>query len=161
MDDTTFKALRVTEDESGNFHRTITTRNVADLPEGEILVRVHYAALNYKDALSATGNKGVTRQYPHTPGVDGAGTVEESKHPDFHQGDMVIVTGYDLGMNTDGAFAEYIRVPAGWVVPLPNGLNLKDSMIIGTGGVTAGIGLHKMEMMGQKPNIKLSSIISR
>jgi len=152
MEDTSFKALRITEDESGNFHRNITTRNVADLPEGEILVRVHYAALNYKDALSATGNKGVTRQYPHTPGVDGAGVVEESKHQDFHQGDKVIVTGYDLGMNTDGAFAEYIRVPAGWVVPLPNGLNLKDSMIIGTGGVTAGIGLHKMEMMGQKPD---------
>ena len=152
MDDKTFNALWVTEDESGNFHRNITTRNVADLPEGDVLVRVHYAALNYKDALSATGNKGVTRQYPHTPGVDGAGVVEESKHSDFHQGDEVIVTGYDLGMNTDGAFAEYIRVPAEWVVPLPNGLNLKDSMIIGTGGVTAGIGLHKMEMMGQKPD---------
>ena len=152
MDDNTFNALWVTEDESGNFQRIITTRNVADLPEGDVLVRIHYAALNYKDALSATGNKGVTRQYPHTPGVDGAGVIEESKHPDFHQGDKVIVTGYDLGMNTDGAFAEYIRVPAGWVVPLPNGLNLKESMIIGTGGVTAGIGLHKMEMMGQKPD---------
>ncbi len=151
MNETSFKALRITEDESGNFHRTITTRNVAELPEGDLLVRVHYAALNYKDALSATGNKGVTRQYPHTPGIDGAGIVEESQHPDFHQGDQVIVTSYDLGMNTDGAFSEYISVPAGWAVPLPDGLDLKDSMIIGTGGVTAGIGLHKMEMMGQKP----------
>jgi len=152
MDDKTFNALRVTEDDSGNFYRTITTRNIADLPEGDVLVRVNYAALNYKDALSATGNKGVTKQYPHTPGVDGAGIVEESKHPDFYQGDKVIVTGYDLGMNTDGAFAEYIRVPARWVVPLPNGLSLKESMIIGTGGITVGIGLHKMEMMGQKPD---------
>ena len=151
MDDTTFRALRVEENEKGKFVRSIVERKVEDLPEGDVLVKIHYAALNYKDALSATGNKGVTKKYPHTPGIDGAGTVVESKTPPLKAGDKVLVTSYDLGMNTDGAMAEYIRVPAGWVVPLPAGLSLKESMIIGTAGLTAGIGLYKMERMGQHP----------
>lgn len=151
MSTETFKAFRVQEDESGKFTRSIVDKKLEDLPEGEVLINIHYAALNFKDALSSTGNKGVTRNYPHTPGIDGAGIVVESKTPNFKVGDEVLVTSYDLGMNTDGAFAEYIRVPAGWVVPLPKGLSLKESMIIGTAGLTAGIGLHKMEMMGQQP----------
>jgi putative YhdH/YhfP family quinone oxidoreductase len=151
MSNETFKALRITEDESGKFTRNIIERNIDDLPEGEVLIKVHFAALNFKDALSSIGNKGVTRNYPHTPGIDGAGTVIESKNAEFREGAEVIVTSYDLGMNTDGAFGEYIRVPAEWVVPLPAGLNLKESMIIGTAGLTAGIGLYKMEMMGQNP----------
>lgn len=151
MNGKTFRALRVEEDETGKFVRSIVERKMEDLPEGEVLVKIHYAALNYKDALSAIGNRGVTRSYPHTPGIDGAGTVVESKTPDFKVGDKVLVTSYDLGMNTDGAMAEYIRVPAGWVVPLPTDLTLKESMILGTAGLTAGIGLHKMEMIGQEP----------
>jgi len=147
----TFKAFRVTEEDSGKFVRNIIERKIEDLPEGEVLVKVHYAALNYKDALSFSGNKGVTRKYPHTPGIDGAGTVVESKSSQFKLKDKVLITSYDFGMNTDGAFAEYIRVPAAWVVPLPNGINLKESMIIGTAGLTAGIGLYKMELMGQSP----------
>ncbi len=147
----TFKALRVNEDKSGKFTRNIIERKFVDLPDNDVLIKVHYTALNYKDALSAVGNKGVTRNYPHTPGIDAAGTVVESKTPQFKVGDKVIVTSYDLGMNTDGAFAEYIRVPQAWVVPLPNGLNLKECMIIGTAGLTAGIGLYKLEMMGQNP----------
>jgi len=148
----TFRALRITEDESGKFHRNIIDRNIDDLPDGEVLIKIHYAALNFKDALSSTGNKGVTRNYPHTPGIDGAGVVEESKNDDFKKGDEVLVTSYDLGMNTDGAFAEYIRVPSAWVVKLPSELSLKESMIIGTAGLTAGIGLYKLEMMGQNPD---------
>lgn len=151
MGSRTFRALRVKEDETGKFIRSIIERKFDDLPDGDVLIKVHYAALNYKDALSSTGNKGVTRIYPHTPGIDGAGTIVESKKSHFKVGEKVLVTSYDLGMNTDGAFAEYIRVPAGWVVPLPNPLNLKESMIIGTAGLTAGIGLYKMEMMGQNP----------
>lgn len=151
MDNPIFKAWRVTEDESGKFHRSITERNLRDLPEGEVTVKVHFAALNYKDALSFSGNKGVTRKYPHTPGIDGSGTVVESKSDLFKAGDEVIVTSYDLGMNTAGAFAEYIRVPAEWVIRLPNGMNLQESMVIGTAGLTAGIGLYKMEKMGQHP----------
>lgn len=151
MSNKTFKALRVTEDDTGKFVRNIVERKLDDLPDGDVLVKVHYAALNYKDALSSIGNKGVTRNYPHTPGIDGAGVVAESKTPVFKVGDKVLVTSYDLGMNTDGAFAEYIRVPAEWVIPLPKGLDLRDSMILGTAGLTAGIGLYKMEMMGQNP----------
>ena len=147
----TFRALRIKEDEAGKFTRNIIERRIEDLPEDNVLVNVRYAALNYKDALSSVGNKGVTRNYPHTPGIDGAGTVLESKTSQFKAGDKVLVTSYDLGMNTDGAFAEYIRVPEGWVVPLPEGLNLKECMIIGTAGLTAAIGLYKLEMMGQSP----------
>lgn len=147
-----FRALRITEDESGKFHRNIIERNIDDLPDGEVLIKIHYAALNFKDALSSTGNKGVTRNYPHTPGIDGAGIVVESKNDDFKEGDKVLVTSYDLGMNTDGAFAGYIRVPSAWVVRLPSGLSLKEAMIIGTAGLTAGIGLYKLEIMGQNPD---------
>jgi putative YhdH/YhfP family quinone oxidoreductase len=147
----TFRALRVKENETGKFSRNIIERKLDDLPDGDVLIKVRYAALNYKDALSSIGNKGVTRNYPHTPGIDAAGTVVECKTPQFKAGDKVLVTSYDLGMNTDGAFAEYIRVPEGWVVPLPNGLNLRECMIIGTAGLTAAIGLYKLEMMGQNP----------
>ncbi|MDH5382129.1 MAG: alcohol dehydrogenase catalytic domain-containing protein, partial [Cyclobacteriaceae bacterium] len=115
--DNTFKALRVYEDSSGRFTRKIEERKIGDLPEGDVLIKVHYAALNYKDALSATGNKGVTRNYPHTPGIDAAGVVADSKNDSFKIGDQVIVTSFDFGMNTDGGFSEYIRVPAAWVVP--------------------------------------------
>lgn len=152
MSDKTFKAFRITEEEEDKFSRKIVDLNINDLPEGEVLIKVHYAALNYKDALSSIGNKGVTRNYPHTPGIDGAGKVTESSSPKFKEGDKVLVTSYDLGMNTDGAFAEYIRVPADWVVHLPEGLDLKECMIIGTAGLTAGIGLFKIEMMGQTPD---------
>ena len=96
-----FRALRVTEKEDGNFHRAIEIRPISDLPPGDLLIRVHYAALNYKDALSASGNKGVTRDYPHTPGIDAAGIIEESSHPEWKAGQSVIVTIYDLGRNTD------------------------------------------------------------
>ena len=147
----TFRALRVTEDETGRFIRNVIERKIDDLPDGDVLVQVHYAALNYKDALSSVGNKGVTRNYPHTPGIDGAGMVVESRSSRFKAGDKVLVTSYDLGMNTDGAFAEYIRVPEAWVVPLPVGLSLKECMIIGTAGLTAAIGLYKLEIMGQNP----------
>lgn len=153
MNITTFRAYRVSEVEKGQFQRTFQTLTFDDLPQGEVLVRVHFSALNYKDALSATGNKGVTRNFPHTPGIDAAGVVEASDHPDWKPGDEVIVTSYDLGMNTDGGFAGYIRVPASWVVRLPEGMSLRDSMIIGTAGFTAGLGLFKMERIGQHPDM--------
>ena len=148
-----FKALLVEESGNGKFQRSIATRMISDLPRGDLLIQVKYSALNYKDALSASGNRGVTKQYPHTPGVDAAGLVIESNVLDFREGDPVLVTGYDLGMNTSGGMAEYIRVPAEWVIPLPPGLSLKESMILGTAGLTAGIGLFKMEKMGQRPEM--------
>ncbi|MGR3302123.1 MAG: YhdH/YhfP family quinone oxidoreductase [Candidatus Scalindua sp.] len=150
MNTNTFKAMIVKEDD-GKYMREIGNKNIADLPEGEVLIRVKYSSLNYKDALSSIGNKGVTRNYPHTPGVDAAGLVESSDNPLFKAGDEVVVTGYDLGMNTSGGFGQYIRVPAEWIVKLPEELTLKESMIYGTAGFTASLSLYKMESLGLAP----------
>src|SRR5690606_11043885 len=133
----TFDALWIEEQPDGSFTRSIVRRSTDDLPAGDVLVRVHYSSLNYKDALSASGNRGVTRKYPHTPGIDAAGTVVESAVDAFGPGDEVIVIGYDLGMNTAGGFGGYIGVPAGWVVKRPAGLSLREAMIVGTAGFTA------------------------
>lgn len=146
-----FKALWVTETKTGSFERTIADRAIDDLPTGEVLIRVQYSSLNYKDALSATGNKGITRQFPHTPGIDAAGKVEISRNPQFAVGDEVLITGYDLGMNTCGGFGQYIRVPASWVVKKPENYTLKECMIIGTAGFTAAIAAYKMELMKLQP----------
>jgi len=144
MSDQTFQALVVSETEDNQYIREIKTRTLAELPEGEVLVRVRYSSLNYKDVLSAIGNKGVTKQYPHTPGIDAAGVVAESQSPDFQPGDEVIVTSYDLGMNTPGGFGEFIRVPAAWVVKRPEGLSLRESMIYGTAGFTAALSVLRL-----------------
>ncbi len=147
-----FKALWITETADGKFERNIAERVIDDLPQGEVVIRVLYSSLNYKDALSATGNKGVTRKYPHTPGIDAAGIVEISRNEQFATGDEVIITGHDLGMNTAGGFGEFIRVPAGWVIRKPEGYTLKECMILGTAGLTAALGLHKMELLGLNPS---------
>ncbi len=151
MADTTFKALVITETDDKQYTRQIMEKRVEDLPPGEVLVQVHYSSLNYKDALSASGNKGVTRSYPHTPGIDAAGVVAESADSAFKPGDEVIVTSYDLGMNTAGGFGQYIRVPAQWVVPLPGGLTQKEAMCYGTAGFTAGLSVFKLVDHGVLP----------
>lgn len=133
----TFDALWVEEEADGRFRRSLVQRSSDDLPPGDLLIRVHYSSLNYKDALSATGNRGVTRKYPHTPGIDAAGVVVESAVADFQPGDEVIVIGYDLGMNTPGGFGGYIRVPAAWATRRPAALSLRESMALGTAGFTA------------------------
>ena len=146
-----FKAMVVSETGDKQYQREILTRQVDDLPAGEVLVEVHYSSLNFKDALSASGNKGVTRKYPHTPGIDAAGVVAESTGDAFKPGDEVIVTSYDLGMNTAGGFGQYIRVPAGWVVPLPDGMSLKESMCYGTAGFTAALSVYQLTKHGVLP----------
>ncbi len=151
MNPITFKAFWVTEESGGTFIKQILHRSTDDLPQNGVLIKVAYSSLNYKDALSASGNKGVTRHYPHTPGIDAAGIVSESSSERFKPGDQVIVTGYDLGMNTMGGFGEYINVPAEWVVPLPADLSLKESMILGTAGFTAALSIHHLLRCGQKP----------
>ena len=146
-----FRAMIVEETQDHRFRRRIGEKSLSDLPKGEVLIKVHYSSLNYKDALSATGNKGVTRIFPHTPGIDAAGTVAQSDNRGFSPGDAVLVTGYDLGMNTSGGFGQYIRVPADWVVSLPEGRSLQESMIFGTAGFTASLCLHKLVSAGVKP----------
>jgi len=142
----TYQALWVTE--TPYFQQKVIERSLDDLPEGDVLIRVHYSSLNYKDALSATGNRGVTRQFPHTPGIDAAGVIEQSSNPEFVAGDEVIVTGYDLGMNTFGGLAQYIRVPASWVIKRPAGLSLRELMILGTAGLTAALCVDKLLRAG-------------
>jgi putative YhdH/YhfP family quinone oxidoreductase len=137
----TYRALVVEEIEEKRFSRSVMEKTIDQLPDGEVLVKVSWSSLNYKDALSASGNRGVTKKFPHTPGIDAAGVVEESRSDAFNPGDKVIVTSYDLGMNTSGGFGQYIRVPAAWVVPLPTGLGLRESMIFGTAGFTAGMSI--------------------
>lgn len=151
-DSDSFRAMVVSENPDKTFSRAITQRKIGDLPDGELLVAVAYSSLNYKDALSASGNKGVTRNFPHTPGIDAAGTVTESSSADFAKGDEVVVTGFDLGANTDGGFAQYVRVPAAWAVKRPSGLTLKESMVYGTAGFTAALSLLRLEESGVQPS---------
>jgi len=145
----TYKAF-VVEEIDGKFIQNIKQRPLKDLDTNDVLVRVKYSALNYKDALSSIGNRGVTKVYPHTPGIDATGIVARSNDEKFKVGDKVIVTSFDLGMNTDGAFSEYISVPAHWVVPLPENLSLKEAATIGTAGLTSAIGVDKLLKNGQK-----------
>ena len=140
---TTFKAF-VVEERDGVFVKRIQTRSTDDLPENDLLVNVRYSSLNYKDALSAKGDKGVTRSYPHTPGIDAVGTVVQCDSGKFRKNDSVIVTSYDLGMNTPGGFGQYIRVPSEWALRLPTGMTMKESMILGTAGLTAGMSVFRL-----------------
>lgn len=144
---TTFQAFWVEKNDAG-VSRSVIERNTDELPEGEVLIRVAYSSVNYKDAMSANGLPGVTRNYPHTPGIDAAGVIAESAVPDLREGDEVIVIGFDLGMNTPGGFGEYIRVPAGWVVKMPPGLTTRDAMVLGTAGFTAALCVEKLIVMG-------------
>lgn len=139
----TYRAFRVEEIES-EFISSIKELDTPSIEKEEVLIKVHYSSLNYKDALSASGNKGVTREYPHTPGIDAVGIIEKSKSDSFSSGQKVIVTSYDLGMNTDGGFAEYIKVPANWVVKLPEIMTMKEAMLIGTAGLTAGMSVLRL-----------------
>ena len=143
MEQKTFKAF-VVEEQEGSFIREVKTRSVDDLPDNDLLIRVRYSSLNYKDALSASGNKGVTKNYPHTPGIDAVGTIVCSDTENFRENEKVIVTSYDLGMNTPGGFGQYIRVPSDWAVKLPEGMTMKESMIYGTAGLTAGMSVYRL-----------------
>ena len=146
-----YTAMLVEEVEKRKFERKITERTIDELPEGELLIRVRYSSLNFKDALSAIGNPGVSRNFPHTPGIDAAGEVVECSDGSFKAGDEVLVTGFDLGMNTAGGFGQYIRIPSKWAVALPAGLSQKEAMVYGTAGFTAGLSMLAMVDAGVKP----------
>lgn len=139
MTNITYNAWVVGKDDDKKYSGQIQSLDIDHLPENDVLIRVKYSSLNYKDALSATGAPGVTKNYPHTPGIDAAGIVEQSENDNFQPGDPVIVTSYDLGMNTPGGFGQFIRVPSNWVVNLPEKMSLKQSMVWGTAGFTAAM----------------------
>lgn len=146
-----FKAYQVSEIKAGKFASSIIESTLDKLIDGEVLIKIHYSSLNYKDALSASGNRGVTRNYPHVPGIDAAGVVELSNAKEFKPGDQVLVTGFDFGMNTSGGYAQYAKVPSKWLVRLPKSLSLRKSMIYGTAGFTAGLSLAALLRNGITP----------
>ena len=148
--DSVFNALLVSE-QNGSYLKEVKQLHTNQLPQHELLIKVCYSSVNYKDALSASGNKGVTRKYPHVPGVDAAGIVVQSNTQSFTPGDEVLVTGFDLGMNTWGGFAQYISVPAKWAMHLPKGLSLKEVMCYGTAGLTAGLSVYRLLDAGVNP----------
>jgi acrylyl-CoA reductase (NADPH) len=147
-----FRALLVEESENKGFSKSIVTRSVSDLPDNELLIEVHYSSLNYKDAMSASGNKRISQHFPHTPGIDAAGVVISDKSNTFSAGDEVLVFGYDLGMNTPGGLGQMISIPANWAVACPDTLTLKEAMTYGTGGLTAALCIQKLETMGASPS---------
>ncbi len=153
-----FKAFQVSEQQDGSPKWEIISKQISDLPENEVLIKVAFSGLNYKDALCAYIHKGITKIYPHTPGIDASGIVVLDKSGSFSVGDEVLVTSYDLGMNTSGGFAEYISVPASWVIKLPKSISLADAMILGTAGLTAAISIYQMMRNNQK-NLKAFPVL--
>lgn len=151
-----FKALSTSIDKNGNYINEVVEKSINDLPKHNTLIKVEYSSLNYKDALSATGVPGITKSYPHTPGIDAAGVIEKCSNNSYPKGTKVIITGFDLGMNTAGGFGQYIRVPEDWIVKCPQNLSTKEAMIIGTAGLTAGLSINAIT---KKKVIKDSDII--
>lgn len=145
-----FQALVVDKKED-DFSLSIKELSQHDLPEGEVTIRVQYSSVNYKDGLASIPNGKIVQQYPFIPGIDLAGTVVSSDDSRYNEGDAVIVTSYDLGVSHFGGFSELARVPAKWVVPLPEGLSLKESMALGTAGFTAALSVQRLEQNGVTP----------
>lgn len=139
-----FKALRIFE-ESGKISGRLTSLGIEDLDAGEVVIEVGYSSVNFKDALAITGAGKVIRRYPCNAGIDSAGTVVSSTDARFKPGDAVVATSYDMGVSHDGGLARYARVKADWVVPLPAGLTLFESMALGTAGFTAGLAIELAE----------------
>ena len=141
------------EEKDGVFSASISKLELEKPADGFVQINVSHSSLNYKDALSASGNKGVTRNYPFVPGIDAAGIITDANSSSFNEGDEVIVTGYDLGMNTPGGFGEYINVPAGWVVKKPSALTSLEAMSIGTAGLTAAASALKIYESSQESDL--------
>ena len=149
---THYRALVVSQPKPKSFVRAIIDKDTADLGNDDLLVKVQYSSLNYKDALSATGHPGVTRQFPHTPGIDAAGEVISCDSGAFSPGDQVLITGFDLGMETDGGWGELIRIPSSWAVSRPQELSARSAMALGTAGFTAALSLQALERSGVLPD---------
>ena len=146
-----FKAFVIDQDENRKVVSRMGTLTAEQLDAGEVTIRVHYSSINYKDALAATGAGKIIRRFPCVGGIDLCGEVVDSADARFKPGDKVIATSFDIGVAHHGGYAEYARVPAGWVVPLPAGLDLFEAMALGTAGFTAALGIVRMEDNGLAP----------
>lgn len=146
-----FKAL-VVDNKNDDFSVKIQDVTMNDLPEGDVVIKVAYSSVNYKDGLASIPEGKIVRSYPFIPGIDLSGTVVESKDPRFKEGDKVIATSYEIGVSHFGGFSEYARIPGDWIVPLPEGLSLKEAMIYGTAGFTAALSVHRLEENGLTPD---------
>lgn len=146
-----FKAFVIDQDENRKVVSGMRTMSADQLDAGEVTIRVHYSSINYKDALAATGAGKIIRRFPCVGGIDLCGEVVDSADARFKPGDKVIATSFDIGVAHHGGYAEYARVPAGWVVPLPVGLDLFEAMALGTAGFTAALGIVRMEDNGLAP----------
>ena len=152
MADSNFRCVLVEKDDAGEVQASHCEKSIEELPQGDVLIRVHYSSLNYKDGLAATGHPGVAKSLPHVPGIDAVGVVARSSSDSFSEGDEVIVTGYELGAGRWGGWSEYIRVPADWIVPMPAGVSMKETMIFGTAGFTAGLSVAGLIHHGIRPD---------
>jgi acrylyl-CoA reductase (NADPH) len=148
----TFRAYRIEAGEGGRPEGRMTRIALSDLNEGELIVRVAYSNLNYKDALAATGAGRIARRMPIVGGIDVAGVVESSEDPRFGEGDEVMVTGFGLSEDRDGGYAEYARLKADHALALPRGLDAKEAMALGTAGLTAALSVMRMEHNGLSPD---------
>jgi putative YhdH/YhfP family quinone oxidoreductase len=148
----TFRCWLVEKDASGKVTGRLAECRREQLPDDQVVIRVVYSALNYKDALAATGHPGVNKVFPHVPGVDAAGVVAASGVYEMVEGDQVLCTGFDMGANRWGGWAEYVAVPHAWVVPLPKGLTLREGIILGTAGLTAGMCVDAIQRHGVEPD---------
>jgi putative YhdH/YhfP family quinone oxidoreductase len=140
-----FSALVVDKKSENQVEALVKELTLNDLPEGDVLIRVHYSGVNYKDSLASIANGNIVTSYPFVPGIDLAGVVVSSESPDFKEGDRVIATSYDIGVSHFGGYSEYARIRSEWIVPLPENLTLKEAMIIGTAGFTAALSVHRLE----------------
>ncbi|WP_106765986.1 acryloyl-CoA reductase [Paenibacillus faecalis] len=149
--DTVFKAFVIHKDDQG-FRSGIEHWRMDQLPDGDVTIRVQYSGVNYKDGLASIPEGKIVRRYPFIPGIDLAGTVVESLHPSFKEGDKVLCTGYELGVSHEGGYSQYARVKGDWLVPLPEGLSLKEAMGIGTAGFTAALSVASLLHSGVQPS---------
>jgi len=147
-----FRAFRIRDDENG-YRAGVEEQNIEDQNEGDVVVRVHWSSVNFKDALAGTGKGKILRRFPLNGGIDLAGTVVESQAERFEAGDEVLITGSGLSETRDGGYAEFARVDSTWLVPIPEGLSAHEAMILGTAGFTAALGLYRMEANGQTPEM--------
>lgn len=148
----TFRGFLVRKTGNDRIETGIEQIPLRDLAAGDVLIRVQYSSLNFKDTMGASGHPGIVRKFPHVPGIDSAGIVAESSSPQYRVGDEVIATGHELGVERYGGWGEYVRVPATWIVPRPAGLTLEESMIFGTAGFTAAQCVQALQQHGIRPD---------